>query len=442
MKFEEFRDLLFAEAAKAGCAAEVYFEEGDSFKARVDKQEVDAYTVSRDCGLGLRVQKDGRDGYAYTEVFEDAAGLVARALDNASAVSASDEYPMQGKCVYEEVKAPENPVFAMSEAEKIELARALERAVLASDPRADRVQYDMVCTASSRVCIANTCGLRAEAVDRIAYCMVSAVLQDGKEVHNGTGYRINADTLDVEGCAAEAVGEAASQFGASPVPPGEYRTLWTNQALCDLLEAMAGLFDADRADKGMSVLAGKIGEAIAAESITIVDDPLYALYPRAFDAEGTPSQKTVVVEKGVLKSFLHNLKTAKKAGVASTSNASRAGAASPVGIAPSQMYIVPGEKTFEQLQAQLRDGLIITDVSGLHAGVHGVSGEFSLLAKCRLVENGEVVRAVEQITVGGSFFALFGGVEAVGCDLRFGLPGAGCMGCPSVLVSKLMVAGK
>lgn len=106
------------------------------------------------------------------------------------------------------------------------------------------------------------------------------------------------------------------------------------------------------------------------------------------------------------------------------------------------MYIVPGKKTFAELQTQLGEGLIITDVSGLHAGVNGVSGEFSLLAKGKLVENGEVVRAVEQITVGGSFFGLFGGVEAVGCDLRFGLPGGSCMGCPSVLVSGLMVAGK
>ncbi|MBE6930817.1 MAG: TldD/PmbA family protein [Ruminococcaceae bacterium] len=442
MKYEAFRDQLFAEAAKAGCAAEVYFEEGDSFKVRIDKQEVDAYTVSRDYGLGLRVQKDGRDGYAYTEVFEDAAGLVARALDNAAAVSASDVHPMQGKCVYPEVKELPNPVFEMSEAEKIELARALERAALAADPRVDRVQYDMVCTASSRVCIANTNGLEAEAFERISYCMVEPVLMENGEIHDSFAYRINADTTDVEGCAREAVADAAAQFGAGPVPPGEYRTLWTNQALSDMLGAFAGLFNADRAQKGMSALAGKEGQKIAAECITMVDDPLYPLYPRAFDAEGTPSEATVIVENGVLCSLMHNLKTAAKAGVASTSNASRAGAASPVSIAPSQFYVKPGEKSFDELTGMLGDGLIITDVSGLHAGVNPVSGEFSLLAKGKLVEGGKIVRSVEQITVGGSFFTLFGGVEAVGSDLRFGLPGSGCMGCPSVLVSKLMVAGK
>jgi PmbA protein len=276
----------------------------------------------------------------------------------------------------------------------------------------------------------------------MSYCMVEPVMQENGEIHDSFAYRINADTLDIEGCAKEAVADAAAQFGASPVPPGEYRTLWTNQAMASLMEAFAGLFNADRAQKGMSVLAGKDGEQIAAECITMVDDPLYPLYPRAFDAEGTPSEATVVVENGVLRSFLHNLKTAKKAGVSTTSNAYRAGAASTVGIAPSQLYIKPGERSFEEMQEMLGSGLIITDVSGLHAGVNGVSGEFSLLAKGKLVENGQAVRAVEQITVGGSFFGLFGGVEAVGSDLRFGLPSGGCIGSPSILVSKLMVAGK
>ena len=148
------------------------------------------------------------------------------------------------------------------------------------------------------------------------------------------------------------------------------------------------------------------------------------------------------MEAGKLTSLLHNLKTAKKAGVASTSNASRAGAASPVGVSPSQLYIVPGDKSFDELVASLGDGLIIRDISGLHAGVSAVSGDFSLIAKGALVENGKIVRAVEQITVSGSFLDMLSHVVAVGSDLKFALPSGGVCGAPSILFEGLMVAGK
>ena len=109
---------------------------------------------------------------------------------------------------------------------------------------------------------------------------------------------------------------------------------------------------------------------------------------------------------------------------------------------PTNFFLKPGTECFDALTAKLGNGLIITDVSGLHAGLNTISGEFSLLASGMLVENGKAVRAVEQITVSGSFLSLMRGVEAVGSDLRFGLPGTSCFGSPSVLVSTLAVSGK
>jgi len=148
------------------------------------------------------------------------------------------------------------------------------------------------------------------------------------------------------------------------------------------------------------------------------------------------------VEKGVLATLLHNLKTAKKAGVESTGNASRPSPASPVGVAPSNFYILPGEKDYDAMVKTLDNGLIITEVSGLHAGVNPVSGQFSLLAKGKLIENGIPVHPVEQITVAGSFLELMNSVLEVGADLEFGMPGGGRIGSPSLLIGSMMVAGK
>ena len=142
------------------------------------------------------------------------------------------------------------------------------------------------------------------------------------------------------------------------------------------------------------------------------------------------------MERGVLKTLLHNLKTAKKAGVASTGNAVQGG------VMPTNFFLAPGPDGFERLVTKLGDGLIITDISGLHAGLNPISGEFSLLASGMLVKDGQAVRPVEQITVGGSFLSLMRGIEAVGCVVRFGLPGGSCFGSPSVLAGTLTVSGK
>ena len=186
----------------------------------------------------------------------------------------------------------------------------------------------------------------------------------------------------------------------------------------------------------------KLGERIANPCISIIDDPFEEDNPRAFDAEGTPSVKTVVVEDGILKSFLHNLKTARKASVASTSNAGRAGVASPVGVSPSNFFIAKGEKSYDALVSELDSGIVVTELGGLHSGLDPVSGDFSLIAKGLLVEQGSVIRSVDQITCAGNFLSLMNSVIAAGSDLRFGFPGGGRVGSPSLLVEKLMISGK
>jgi len=443
MGFDEFREKLFAAALEKGCeAAEVFYVENEKFTVRILEQETDSYSVSKSCGLSLRVKLDGRDGYAYTELFEEPEKLAERAADNARVIESGDDHPMQVRCVYPEIKRPEAPAAELSEREKIELAKELERRCKAADPRVKRVAADLFSSYRSTVKIYNTLGLAAESSEKGCYSYVSPVMEENGEVHDGFAFRFGAACADVEGCAREAVAEGAAQFGAKPVGAGSYRILLRSDAAGDLLGAFSRIFSAEEVQRGMSPLSGNVGELVAAECVSIVDDPLYPEFPRAFDDEGTPSEKTVVVGNGRLGSLLHNLKTAKKAGVRSTSNAGRASAASPVNVSPSNFYILPGEKDFDALTAQLGDGLIITEVSGLHSGANPVTGDFSLIAKGRLVENGRPTRPVEQITVAGNFITLLKDIETVGSDLRFGIPGGGCIGSPGLLIKGLMVSGK
>ena len=443
MNFDEFKDKAFAAALSSGCeAAEAFYTESERFTVRILEQETDSYSVSRSAGLGLRVKLGGRDGYAYTELLDEPEKLAARAADNARVIENGDECPMQTRCEYPEIRQPENPVAELDEREKIALARELERLCKEADPRVKRVSSDIFSSYRSSVRICNTLGLDARSGDKGCYCYVSPVLEENGELHDGFAFRFGADCANVADCAAEAVRDGAEQFGAQPVEAGRYRILLRPRTAYALLETFSSIFSAEKAQRGLSPIGGRLGEPIASEKLTIVDDPLYSKFPRAFDDEGTPSEKTVVVENGRLSSFLHNLKTAKKAGVRSTSNAGRASAASPVDVVPSNFYILPGDKGLDELTALLGNGLIITELSGLHSGASAVTGDFSLGAKGCLVENGRIVRPVEGITVAGSFLTLLRGVEEIGSDLEFDIPSGSCIGSPSLLINELMVSGK
>ena len=431
-----------AYAKEIGCASsELYYSNGESFEVNANAGEIDRYSVSREAGVSVRVSLNGKEGYAYTERIDEPEKLVDHAADNAKCIESEDDHPMQTKQTYEPVKREDSAFKHMSESERIAIAKRLEEACLALDPRVKRVVY---CTAgydSGAVVMENSLGLHAERVYDGSYLYTMPSVEDGSEVQTGFAFYMGVDAANVEDCAKEAVEDALGKLGASPVDSGCYRVLLKPYAMSDLLSAFAPMFSADQAQKGCSLLAGKEGQVIASDIVTLWDDPFDQVAPRAFDGEGTPCKKKTIIEHGVLKTLLHNLKTAKKAGVESTGNASRGSAASAVGVAPTVFRIEPGKLGYEELLKELGDGLVISELEGIHAGVDEVSGDFSLKAAGFLVKDGAIVRPVSNITVAGNFVAMMKDAVAVGSDLRFGLPQGGYFGSPSILISGLTVAG-
>jgi PmbA protein len=207
----------------------------------------------------------------------------------------------------------------------------------------------------------------------------------------------------------------------------------------DLLGTFVSVFSAEEAQKGFSLLKGRLGGKIAADTVSIRDDPLLDQLPGSavFDGEGVAARNKTVVENGVFKTFLHNRKTARKDGVEPTGNGFKSSFKTAVGIAPSNFYIAAGTGNREELIAGMGDGLIITNLEGLHSGANSVSGDFTLSAEGFLVWGGKITRPVEQITVAGNFFSLLKDISDVASDLEF----KGNVSSPSVLVRELSVAG-
>jgi PmbA protein len=446
MRLDEFLNLLFQKAREAGISeCEAYVSSGDSFEASVHAGELIAYNVSSTMGLGFRALVNGRMGYASTQALDEAAVdmLVKGVITSATLTETEDP-----QFIFTGGETPKldlyNPALDLiSDADKVKMALDLENKALAADPRIGTDGCAVVYSAGEKR-IVNSKGLDVAFRDNaLGAYVVSIAREDGRA---GSAYRLRMSrdgAPDFDKLAREASTEALDFLSAGPVASGSFPVVLRASAAIELLAAFSEAFSADEAQRGLSKLAGREGEIVAAECVTIMDDPLnpegFAAAP--FDGEGVPARAKAVIDGGKLTTLLHNLKTAAKQGVQSTGNAAR-GYASAIAVAPSNFYFKPSDTPLDALMAQAEGGLLITELQGLHSGANAVSGDFSLSAKGYRIEGGKPGQPVDQITVAGNFFDLLLQVQAVGGDMEFGQPGGSCYDSPSLLVGKLSIAGK
>ena len=449
MNVNLFVDKLFDKAKNSGFEDfEIYYSGGRSFRVKIFEGKVDEYSVNKTYGISFRGLNGGKMGYAYTEAFDDEAidMLIRHALQNAAIIENEDkQFIFAGSQSYSEVDAYNEALDNVTAKDKIEAALRLEQLAKNSHPAITSVATTIMQSGSGKIKIKNSKGLDLAFGDNFLFCYTVPIAQKGEKKVDGGEFQMVRDfsELDLEKIANAAAEKAVNMLDAAPAPSGEYRILLENECAGDLLDTFADIFSAENTQKDLSLLKGKVGKVIASEAVTIIDDPLmdggYASSP--FDSEGVATYTKNVVENGVLKTLLHNLKTAEKEGVKSTGNASKGSYKGSIGVSGFNFYLKPGEKTFNELCAYVKDGLIITELAGLHSGANGVSGDFSLSAKGFKIEGGKKGGAVEQITIAGNFFELLKDIELVGSDLKFGIPGAECIGSPSFVVKSLSVAG-
>ena len=440
-QIEEFAALALEKAEKAGISpAEISVTDSASFSVRVRAGILEDYKVSDKFRLTLRGRVGGRIGTASTQALDDEGlTLLIQGVKESAELIETDEQDdiLPPDAHYDTVCCFSEVVENISAEEKIALAREIDRRLHAADERM-KPDATVVSTASERFCLKNSLGLDLRHQSNMIYAYASCLAKENGA--SATGFKLlwgyGLDDVQPEAVADGCIRDALSKLGAGRMKSGTYPVVIRNNAMADLLSTFSGVFSADNAQKGMSLLAGKEGGRIAEEAVTIVDDPLmpWGLGSCPFDREGAATRRKNIVEGGVLTTLLHNRKTAAKAGVKTTGNAAGGGR-----VAPSNLYLAPGKENLDELIVQMNSGLLLTEVSGLHAGANPISGDFSLLARGFEIADGKPVRAVEQFTVAGNFYRLLQDVTAVGCDLLFeGSP----IGSPSVAVRMLNVAGE
>jgi PmbA protein len=450
MTLVEFKEAVFKKAELSGFSEyEIYYSSENSFGVQVFEGEIDKYTVSGNQGLSFRGLYNGKMGYAYTEIMDEAAVdfLVTSAKENALVIEKEDkEIIYAGDDKYSEFEGFNEQLSKAAASEKIKLAFDLEEEAKKQDGSVIRAESQME-EGENTIQIINSKGLDLSFKSNAVFAFVEAVVKDGERMNSEYSFKAAKSLEEIAAVelAKEAVHNALAYKGAKTVKSGKYRVALRNDAAVSVLQTFSGVFSAENTQKGMSLLKDKLGETIGSKAVTIMDNPLLkeGLNSRPFDAEGVAAYAKEVVKEGELKTLLHNLKTAGKEGVKSTGNASKASYSSPVEVAPSNFYFKPGEKNLEEILKTLDNGLLITELQGLHSGANPVSGDFSLAAKGFLITNGSIERPVEQITVSGNFYELLKNIEELASDLKFGFPsGRGYFGSPTLIVKELSIAGE
>ena len=448
MTFQEFKNLVIAACEEAGIAEyELYYQAGSSVSVDTYQHSINEFSSSTSGGVCFRCIINGKMGYASTEALnpEQAKAIVAKAADSAAVLEAEEQVFLgEGGQEYEELTV--KPCSLPTTEALISKVLETQEKIYAADPMVvDGCQTNGILE-RSEIAIYNSKGLDLSYRNQTSGLIVVGVVSDGQEMANDYQAKLGSlDAIDTDELVKKAVDGAKVKLGGEPAPTGQYPVVFSPDAMSSLLQVYSSVFSSEAAQKGLSRLGDSEGQTVAAPVVTLVDDPFHPENPEPinFDAEGSPTHRKNIIEKGVLNTLLYNLKTAAVAGKATTGNASKAGYDAAVGLRPFTMYLENGSLTEEELLTKAGEGVMITSLGGLHAGADPISGDFSLQSAGFMIRDGKKAEYVKSFTVAGNFYDLLKNITAVADNCRLPMPfGMTTFGSPSILVEGLSVAGK
>lgn len=454
IEFNTFTDLkslatdVVSRATRAGAsAAECVIAEGDEFSTAVRLGQVETLKESGSKSIGVRVFFGQRAASTYSSDFS--ASGIERMLKSAlelAKITSEDPFagiPERGQLgqLAGDLDLYHADVYSLPGPERIDYARRAEKAALDYDPRLKNSDGGSFDAATGHKILANSHGFVGEY--RRSYCSVAAVpiAQDEQgNMQRDYWYALSRSLAKLE--SAESVGKEAARrtirrLGARKVKTAHVPVVLDPMVARSMIEHIFEGVNGDSVYRGASFLAGKLGEQIAGTNVTVIDDGTMpgGFGTSPFDGEGVPTRRTVVVEKGVLKSYLLNTYTAKKLKLETTANAARGLAGTP-GISPGNYFLQPGAKPPRQIIGEIKDGLYVTEFLG--HGANLVTGDYSRGASGLWIVNGELAYPVEEITVAGNLKDMFRNISEIGSDLEF----RGSMASPTIRIDGLTVGGE
>ncbi len=441
MAVDSVRQAIALGATDAECTV----SEGEEFSANVRLGEVETLKEAGSRGAGLRILIGRKTGSSYTSDLsaEGVRHMVTSAIELAAITT---EDPHAGLPERDELGSNDgdlhlssDDVAALDTPFKIQLARRAEAAALQADKRINNSEGASFDSHLGRRIFANSRGFAGDY--RSSYCSISAVpvAKQGDSMERdywfsmARGYAGLERPEDVGRIAAE---RTVRRLGAVKVDTQRVPVIFEPRTARSLLENLFDAIEGRAIFRQSSFLAGKLGEKIASENITVIDDGtiagLFGTSP--FDDEGVPTRRTPVIENGILKNYLLNTYSARKLGMKTTGNAAR-GISGNAGIGHGNFFLEKGTRTPAELIASVPNGFYVTELIG--SGVNIATGDYSRGAAGLWIRNGELAFAVSEVTIAGTLQQMFMGMEA-GSDLEF----RGSTASPTVLIQEMTVGGR
>ncbi|WP_334142405.1 TldD/PmbA family protein [Rhabdothermincola sp.] len=412
---------------------------------KVYEGEIESLSSAQSQGIGIRVIKGGRQGFAYAGTLDVdvAAETLAEARDNAG-FGTVDEFA--GLAEPDGVAPAELPLWSDALASfpaerKVALALELERAVRGADPRISGIESAEYVDSMSEAAIVTTTGIRAYSRDTGCYVSTYAMAEQDGEVQTGFGFSVGRDPaeLDVDRAATDAAERATRMLGATKPRSERLTVVLDPWVTAQFLGILAFTLNGESVLKGRSLFADRLGEEVASPLVTLVDDPtdIRAFTATEIDGEGLATRRNVLIDGGRLERFVHNAYTARRAGTVSTGSAVRGFKSTP-GVGCMATSLVPGSQGQAELVRLAGEGVLVQEVAGLHSGVNPVSGDFSTGAEGLRIRGGELAEPVREFTIASTLQKMLRDVVAVGNDLQWlPMPAAGV----SLVITDVTVSG-
>ncbi len=393
---------------------------------RVYEGDIESLSSAGTAGVGVRVVTGNRQGFAYAGTLDEnvLGEVLAEARDNATFAT---EDPYLGLAEPDGVPVPELDLYrdaleTVSTDDKVTLALELEAAVRAADDRITGVESAEYGDAVGEGVVVTTTGIRSAGRESACYVGAYPLAKQGEETKTGFGFSVGREPsdLDVASAAADAARRATRLLGATKPTGGRMTVVLDPFVTAQFLGIVAGTMNGEAVNKGRSLFAGRLGEAIANEIVTLVDDPTdpHAYRATEADGEGLATRRNVLIDGGELQMFLHNTYSARRAGAASTGSAVRGFKSTP-GVGARAVQLAPGDKDQPALLAEVGEGILISSVSGLHSGVNPVSGDFSSGAEGLRIAGGSLGEPLKEFTIASTLQRMLLDVTAVGNDVEW-----------------------
>ncbi|MCA9452888.1 MAG: TldD/PmbA family protein [Nitrospira sp.] len=425
--------------------ADLLVAEGDSVSVQVRMSEVDRLSKAREKVLGIRVFFGKRSASSSTSDFSKASldrlvsdtCSLARAVveDETSGLPAPDQMVVD----IPDMDMKDDRQLAVDE--EIDLAKRTEQSAFSADPRITNSEGAECSAGYGSILLANSHGFVGSYASSSYSLSVSPIALDSQNGGMQRDYWYSAKRKFHELDSPESIGQEAARrtvrrLGSRTITTQEVPVIFDPETAKGLLGHISSAVSGYSLYKGASFLLGQLGKSIASDLVTVIDDGRLAggLGSRPFDGEGLATRKTLVIDRGVLSSYLLDTYSGRKLGMASTGNASRSVGENPT-VGATNLFLSPGSYSPDEILKSMKRGLYVTDLIGF--GVNLVTGDYSRGAAGFWVENGELTHPVEEVTIAGNLQQILKDIEMVGNDLEF----RGRVASPTVKIRKMMVAG-